>query len=282
MGLLRRVGRSYRRGGLRGLWRDARAKLEVRPTSFPLDPAFRERIRAGLGRVSPPTGHETRFPTVEELEECWSAHLEQVRRLERANPGDPYYDTVRIEAMRRAGRRVQKGLFEIWLFRRTPGSVILEIGTRTGLSLVNKLGHMPPGRRTTAFCLDLFVEQGSPSVVRDNLRRLSIDDGDVHFLVGDSKELMPALLREFPELRFDHALVDGSHDRDDAYADLCNVIPYLRSGGYLVFDDAGPTAEGIVGHDLIDVWERAMSGHAGEFETQHYAVPDGFCVARRR
>jgi predicted O-methyltransferase YrrM len=282
MGWWRKVGRSYRRGGLRGLWRDVRATLEVRPTSFPLDPVFKARIQASLDRASAPTKHETSFPTVEELGECWPAHLEQVRRLERANPGDPYYDAAQIEEMRRAGRRVQKGLFEIWLFQRTPSSVILEIGTRTGLSLVNKLGQMPPDRRATAFCLDLFVEQGSPSVVRDNLRRLSIDDGDVHFLVGDSKELVPALLREFPELRFDHALVDGSHDRDDAYADLCNVIPYVRSGGYLVFDDAGPTTEGVIGHDLIDVWERAMNGHAGEFEMHHYDVPDGFCVARRR
>jgi hypothetical protein len=55
-----------------------------------------------------------------------------------------------------------------------------------------------------------------------------------------------------------------------------------RSRGYLVFDDTSPTTGGVIGHDLIDVWKRATKGCAGEFETHHCDVPDGFGVARRR
>jgi predicted O-methyltransferase YrrM len=59
--------------------------------------------------------------------------------------------------------------------------------------------------------------------------------GQVEFLVGDSRELIPKLPRE-PQ--FDLIFVDGDHSHEAALADFQNVWPLLRVGGLLVMDDS--------------------------------------------
>jgi predicted O-methyltransferase YrrM len=282
MGLPGKIRRSYARGGWRGVWHDTVSSLEVRPTRFPLEARLRQAIERSLERASPPPPGPATLPSFEDLQALWPVLLFQMRLLHGANPGDPYFDPRHHQDWREAGREVEKSLFEIWLYLRAPGPRILEIGTRTGLSLISKLAFVPREVRTTVFCLDLFVEQGSPQAVRRNLRRLRLSDEDVFFLVGDSKHTLPALVSELPALRFDHVLVDGSHEPADAFADLSHAFPLVESGGFLVFDDAGPTGAGVAGHDLLEVWEKALAPHADEFETRHYDRPHGFCVARRK
>lgn len=275
--------RSLERGGLRGLWRDATSRLHTRPTPVPLHDALAQRLRTSVARASPKDGASSGFFDFAELETLWPMLLLQVRVLHDANPGDPYFDPARVQRMLERGRRIEKSLFEIRLFLRYRPSTILEIGTRSGLSLANKLAFVPPEHRVAVFCVDPFVEQGSPRIVRDNLRRLGVRrDEDLHFLTGDSKAIVPALAAALGEPGFDYVLVDGSHVPEDAFADLRNVFPHVRPGGYVVFDDAGPTAEGVKGHDLIGVWRDALAGHEDEFEARHYDRPHGFCVARRR
>jgi predicted O-methyltransferase YrrM len=277
-GLATKLLRSWRRAGLRGLVRDVRNRLDARPTALPLDTGA---IRAGLARAAPAESAPPPFPAVAELETLWPVLLHHRRALQPHNPGDPYFDPADVDRLRAAGRRIEKNLFEIWLFLRWRPATLLEIGTRTGLSLCNKLAFLDHRPATTTICVDPYFEQGAPRVVRGNLRRLGAPTDDVHFLVGDSKTMVPALAQALPDLRFDYVLVDGSHARADARADLQNTLPLVAPGGVLVFDDAGPTAPGVVGHDLIDVWTDALAPHADAFETHHYDVAHGFCVARR-
>jgi len=282
VGVCRSVARAYRRGGLPAVMNGALARLEVRPTPLPLTAELTGRIRASMDRRSPVEPPPEGFPSSEELQALWPAFELMVRLLSRRNRGDPYFDPERLERLRAGGRRIQTNLFELWLFLRWAPATILEIGTRTGLSLATKLAYLPAAHRATVLCLDPFLEQGSPTLVKGNLRRLGARVDDVHFLIGDSKAALPALAAALPQLGFDYALVDGSHDPDDAHADLRNVLPMVAPGGFVVFDDAGPTAPGVKGHDLIEVWRRALKAHEAEFVARHYDEPDGFCVAQRR
>jgi len=57
-------------------------------------------------------------------------------------------------------------------------------------------------------------------------------DGEVKFLDGDSKYMIPTLNE-----KFDLILVDGDHSYKGAYTDLQNTWRLLKEGGFLVFDD---------------------------------------------
>jgi len=57
-------------------------------------------------------------------------------------------------------------------------------------------------------------------------------DGEVKFLDGDSKYMIPTL-----DDKFDLILVDGDHSYEGAYTDLNNTWKLLEEGGFLVFDD---------------------------------------------
>ncbi len=224
---------------------------------------------------------EDGFPEVEELMPLWMVLLSHRRALSAANPDDPYYDPATMFENIARGRVVQKNLFEIWLFLRCYPTRILEIGTRTGLSLVDKLAFHPNPSACLTVSVDLYVEQGSPALVERNLQRMGIATDGICYVRGDSREAVPALARAMPELRYDYILVDGSHKAEDARADLRNAIPLLAPGGFIVFDDAGPAEDGG-GYNLVTVWDAVMADHAGAFALKHYALPYGFCVGRRR
>ncbi|MBT4687301.1 MAG: class I SAM-dependent methyltransferase [Rhodospirillaceae bacterium] len=220
------------------------------------------------------------FPSVEELTPLWMVLLSQKRALKATNPDDTYYDDDRIFSDIRNGRMLQKNLYEIWLFQRAYPSTILEIGTRTGLSLANKLAFHPSPAECCIVSVDLYIEQGSPEVVEKNLRQLGIDTAGICYVRGNSLEVLPALTKALPKIEYDYILVDGSHERDDARVDLANSIPLLAPDGILVFDDAGPAEDGG-GYNLITVWDEVIAEHGQGLDCKHYDVPYGFCVARK-
>ena len=55
--------------------------------------------------------------------------------------------------------------------------------------------------------------------------------------IGNSHKVLPTLFRERPELTFDLITVDGDHTPRGARRDILDVLPRLRIGGVLVFDD---------------------------------------------
>lgn len=75
--------------------------------------------------------------------------------------------------------------------------------------------------------------------------------GEVRFLDGDSRELIPTL-RE----TFDLILVDGDHSDEGAAADLANVRSLLAAGGRLLFHDichpAHPGLRGVLDRFVAD------------------------------
>lgn len=65
---------------------------------------------------------------------------------------------------------------------------------------------------------------------------------------------MPRYVRQHPDRYFDLITVDGDHSRAGARIDLANVIPRLKRGGVLVFDDICNPDHPSLGR----VWDRLV------------------------
>ena len=121
----------------------------------------------------------------------------------------------------------------------------LEIGVYDGGSLLSVL-QSAPDLNHLVLC-DLFAHDwiswgrgngGAPAGTHahiDQLLAASGYRGEVQFLVGDSRQLIPQLPRA-PQ--FDLIFVDGDHSHEAALADFQNVWPLLRAGGLLAMDDS--------------------------------------------
>jgi predicted O-methyltransferase YrrM len=132
----------------------------------------------------------------------------------------------------------------------------LEIGVRRGRSLAMVASRVPSCHIVAC---DLFIanyanmDNPGPQLVRSELQRLGFS-GTLDFVVGDSSKVLPAFFREHPDLYFDVITVDGDHTAKGAYADLVNVIPRLKAGGALVFDDISNHSH----PELLPVWEQLI------------------------
>lgn len=293
MNIWAKVHQVYSQEGMSGVLNRVGRKISVRrrrkpmkPTKFPLKPSFKQRVEQSLAKSSSHgvggiKNKPGKFPSLEDLYSLWPILILQQRLLHERNRGDTCFNTEVTTMNLKRGRKVQKNLFEIWTFLHEDPPIILEIGSRTGFSLLNKLAFHSCPDKATVFCLDLYVELGSPRIIKRNLQQMAIPTDNVFFITGDSKQTLPSLMKEFPQMLFDYVLVDGSHQKEDAYQDLCNVIPYINSGGYLVFDDTGPS-EYEDDYNLIDVWKKAIQPYEKDFDTKHYDEPYGFCVARKK
>jgi predicted O-methyltransferase YrrM len=185
-----------------------------------------------------------------------------LRTLKHANPGDTYYENY----LWHYNKRKEK-FFDIYHFAWSRALThkpkrILEIGTRTGLSLAQLLsGYMDTSIIEKIVCCDIFADgYTSPELVQYNLRVLGIPEETIkkiEFKVGDSKVEIPKLVENI----FDYILVDGSHDPNDAKTDLENVKSLVSQGGVIVFDDIDKD-----GMDLAPVWHEFMNKYKDEFE----------------
>jgi hypothetical protein len=142
------------------------------------------------------------------------------------------------------------------LTRRLAPSSYLEIGVRRGRSMA-MVASQAPTCRIIGF--DLWVENYAgmenpgPQLVRHELARVGFT-GELRFIDGDSKDTVPAFFEENPAEFFDIITVDGDHSPEGARRDLRNVMPHLKIGGVLVFDD-------ISNHShpwLLTVWKETV------------------------
>lgn len=132
----------------------------------------------------------------------------------------------------------------------------LEIGVRRGRSMAIVGANCP---KVSIVGIDMWVpdyagiDNPGPDLVRDEMRRVG-HTGTLELLSGDSHRVLPQLLLDRPELTFDLINVDGDHSPEGAGRDLLDVLPRLRIGGAVIFDD--------VAHPfypaLRSVWERIV------------------------
>ena len=115
----------------------------------------------------------------------------------------------------------------------------LEIGVRRGRSMA-MVAKLNPEVNITGF--DMWIENyvginnPGPDFVKKQLKKIG-HKGTIELINGNSRKTVPNYFLKNPKTFFDLITVDGDHTKRGAKADLNNVIPRLKVGGFLVFDD---------------------------------------------
>ena len=190
-----------------------------------------------------------------------AAIFNTMRILKAINPGDQYYEAY-LGMRKKYGERffdTYQILWSIGIFMKPKR--ILEIGTRTGISLCQLLSaHEDLHAIEKIVCVDPFDQWTSPNLVRANLKYLNLPHTPekVQILAIKSQDYFKDGMTD----RYDFILVDGDHDKMVAGNDLEAMHALLEEGGVVVFDDIS-TAPGECA--LIDVWEAFKMKHEGEY-----------------
>ena len=156
----------------------------------------------------------------------------------------------------------------------------LEIGVRRGRSMAMVASKAPD---CDLLGIDMWQEgyggadNPGPNLVRAELAKFD-HRGKVELLSGDSHEVIPRLFAERPELSFDLITVDGDHTILGASRDLRDVLPRLRIGGAVVFDDIRHPAH----PRLREVWRAAVASSRRYMTWEFEDVGYGVAVAVRR
>ncbi|MBU1002527.1 MAG: class I SAM-dependent methyltransferase [Proteobacteria bacterium] len=156
----------------------------------------------------------------------------------------------------------------------------LEIGVRRGRSMSMVAGTRP---QANIVGFDLWLdnyaglENPGPDFVRQEMERLGYK-GALEFISGNSHETVPAYFGQHPEATFDLITVDGDHSPEGAMTDLLTVLPRLRIGGAIVFDDIVHPQHTY----LKDVWRRSVSSKTNFSSYEFTDLGYGVAFAIRR
>jgi len=191
-----------------------------------------------------------------------SAIFNTLRILKQIAPSDTYLEAYKWHYAKQKDAFMDTYHFMWYLGAIVKPKRILEIGTRTGLSIAQLLSAtLDYDRIECIYLCDLFNDGlSTPELVIKNLNHLNIPTDKINFIVGDSLAEVPALMIAYPDLKFDYILVDGCHDKDYARKDLENAVKLIDKGGYIVFDDITPD-----GCALQDVWDEFKQNNLKDF-----------------
>src|SRR5581483_2775884 len=167
-------------------------------------------------------------------------------------------------------------------------ATFLEVGTRRGWSLAQVLTEAPDVRAYIfeTWTPDYAGAQGSPESVLERMRSV-VGVGRqprIEFVNGSSHDTLPRFFSgelEFAAadlpVEFDLISVDGDHSRLGAWWDLVDLLPRVKLGGVLLFDDLhwrGDETDGAVPQtvfdrpelpasvsSLLDVWTTMQARH---------------------
>jgi predicted O-methyltransferase YrrM len=132
----------------------------------------------------------------------------------------------------------------------------LEIGVRRGRSLA-VVSAAAPDCKLVGFDMWVPGYAGMDNPGEEFIRKLITDGshrGSLELVSGDSHLTVPKYFKDHPDVYFDLITVDGDHSEAGAIEDLRKVIPRLKLGGVLVFDDITNP-----GHpELKRVWEKVI------------------------
>ncbi len=139
-----------------------------------------------------------------------------------------------------------------------PVESYLEIGVRRGRSMA-MVGATRPTCAIVGFDMWIQnyvgVDNPGPDFVRSELANVG-HQGALTLVAGDSRTTVPEYFRQNPEAYFDLVTVDGDHSLRGATLDLQNVIPRIKVGGLLVFDDIcspeHPYLHGVWQRQVVD------------------------------
>jgi predicted O-methyltransferase YrrM len=157
----------------------------------------------------------------------------------------------------------------------------LEIGVRRGRSACS-VGKYAPDCEMTL--LDMWTNKNyagmdnpGPDLVREELAKVG-HKGKLQFVIGNSHELLAPHLKEHGAQGYDIITVDGDHTPDGATLDLNDVLPYVKVGGALVFDDISHPSHSY----LKDVWNDVVASNPAFTSWTYGELGYGIAVGVRK
>ena len=207
-----------------------------------------------------------------------SAIFNTLRILKKLSPTDTYLEAYQGHYAKRQATFMDTYHFMWFLGSTVKPRRILEIGSRTGISICQLLSAVLDHSQIENIVLcDLFNDGlCTPELIFKNLQHLNIPTDKVKFLVGDSLAQLPVYMQKFPDHKFDYILVDGNHDKDYARQDLANAVKLIDINGYILFDDI--TEDGC---SLQDVWDQFKELNKADFIFGENHDGKGIGYARR-
>lgn len=204
-----------------------------------------------------------------------SAIFNILRILKQLTPSDTYLEAYQWHYDKRKDKFMDVYHFMNYLGSTVRPKRILEIGTRTGISICQLLSaYLNYNELEKVILCDLFNDGlSTPGVVLNALKYLNIPVDKVQFIIGNSLEEIPKLIGKES---FDFVLVDGGHEKDTARKDLENAVQLIEKGGYILADDIA-----IDGCSLDDVWQEFKQKNFQNFIFSENYEGKGIAVARK-
>lgn len=153
----------------------------------------------------------------------------------------------------------------------------LEIGVWRGRSAA-VVGAVWP--KCNIYGFDLWIPDyaGAPNpggeFVEGELRGAG-HSGHLSLISGDSRKTVPQFLREHPDLYFDMVSFDGDKTILGCGSDFANVLPRLKVGGIVLFDDMP------LKPSLRRVWNKIILGDSRYVTWEFAEAGQGVAVAIR-
>ena len=127
-----------------------------------------------------------------------------------------------------------------FLRKETNVKTILEIGFNTGLSATTFLYARPD---ITVISVDI----GNHDYVLTAKKWIDKEFPNRHMLfVGDSMQVLPQIMKQFPAYTPDMIFVDGGHDDPCPRVDISNAIKISNSNTFIIVDDVVPWMKDII------------------------------------
>jgi cephalosporin hydroxylase len=133
----------------------------------------------------------------------------------------------------------------------------LEIGTFHGGSVSLMLQHPDPLK---CICIDPCVLPGQEAHINTNIERFNVHKNKTVKLYKEYST-SASLIQEFylSNLKIDILFIDGDHAYNTVISDFENFYPFVKSGGYIVFDDYNdfhysPEVHGAVDEVVRRIW----------------------------
>lgn len=156
----------------------------------------------------------------------------------------------------------------------------LEIGVRRGRSMA-MVASQSPECQIVGF--DIWKQNYAgmpnpgPEFVRNEILKFDYK-GKLELINGNSHETVKKYFKEMPDIYFDLITVDGDHTREGAAEDIADVLPRLKIGGVVIFDDIIHPQHKY----LHDVWKHYINEDNRFVSWEFDALGYGVAVAARK
>jgi predicted O-methyltransferase YrrM len=161
---------------------------------------------------------------------------------------------------------------------------ILEIGTFTGISLIEMLKLYPEAKGTAIDKWDNYnednlslfnsiKEKNIENIFYNNIKNAGLTER-VTGIKGDSVDKLCELIEAGKQ--FDFIYVDGSHKCLDCYTDMVLAWQLLRVGGILAVDDILYKINKVLGGDLLGYPLKAKEHFMEKYKGQYEVISDSY------